>query len=154
MKRKCTILLFIICIFCLTGCSSKRHAITIDEFEQMTNQKEYYFLNTTENFQDDSMIQEAGLAYTAVWQIEFYVLDTEEDAITIYQKNITNYEDLKDTINTYSLTEKTYRNGETYSLTTNTKYLYVSRIDRTVLFIYVPVEYRSKVSRFAKDLGY
>ena len=120
----------------------------------MTNQKEYYFLNTTENFQDDSMIQEAGLAYTAVWQIEFYVLDTEEDAITIYQKNITNYEDLKDTINTYSLTEKTYRNGETYSLTTNTKYLYVSRIDRTVLFIYVPVEYRSKVSRFAKDLGY
>ena len=154
MKKMCTILLFIILFLFLMGCSSKRNPISMQEFETIIRKKNYNYTNIKDHYLEDSTIQDAGIAYTSVWQVEFYILDTEENAIKMYDDNQSNYEDLKDTIHTYSLDEHSYKNGDTYSLITNKDYLYISRIDNTVIFTYVPVEYYNKVHHFINELGY
>ncbi len=152
MKRYFVILIIIICLFTLTGCSLMKKKISLDEFQDYTNSKNYNFFDVTDNFDYNKEVKKAGMAATTVWQIEFYIFDTKEHAIDMFNinkklfkkdKNNNSYEYMNDGIN-----------YKYYTLTTNKTYMYICRVDNTVIYCRVPVEYRNKVKRFIKDMGY
>lgn len=153
MKRK-----FFICfclflsLFILTGCSLRKKVISFDEFQSITMKSNYHFLDVTDQFNYDKRIKKAGLAATSVWQVEFYIFDTKDSADAMFQSNVKSFKEEKGST---SFEEKINMfNYKSYALTTNAQYMYVCRVENTVVYSRVPVEYRDKVIKFMKKIGY
>ena len=149
MKKLIILIIFISLLCC--GCNSNRKAITMDEFRSKTVEKDYNFFDVTDNFLDNTNIKEASMAATNIWHIEFYILDTDLHAEEMFEFNKKSFLEIKDNSKSYS---EDINKKNIYSLTTIKEYMYVSRIDNTLIFARVPVENRGAVKRFIKDLGY
>ena len=141
-----------ISLFILTGCSLHKKAISFDEFQSITMSSNYHFLDVTEQFSYDKRIKKAGLAATSVWQVEFYIFDSKDSADAMFQSNVKSFKEVKGST---SFEEKINMfNYKTYALTTNAQYMYVCRVDNTVAYSRVPVEYRDKVIKYIGKIGY
>lgn len=152
MKKKFFILCLFLIMITLTGCSLKRDPVSMDDFQKLTEEKNYNFMDVSDQFEEDDKILKAGLCATSVWQIEFYELDTVEHAKEMFESNKNSFEEEKGI--TSSELSNTMINYQIYALTTKDTYMYISQCENTVLYIRTPVEYRSKVKKFVKDLGY
>ena len=152
MKNKMIIILLLIAIFLITGCSIHKTAISSNDFENITNENEYYYFDVSEKFKDDNKVKSASMAATTVWQTEFYVLNNKTSAIEMFESN-KQVAEVEKTNTSYEETKKG-TNYESYSLTTNKTYTYICRVDNTIIFSRVPVEYRGKTKSFVKKLGY
>ena len=144
-------IIFIIVIF-VSGCGVQKKVLTVDEFRSISEDRGYHFFDVSDRFLDDDKIVSASLAATSVWQVEFYVLDNKDHAIEMYDSNIHTFLGEKDS-NSYEKKEKGL-NYENYSLTTNKTYMYVCRVDNTIIYSRVPVEYRSNIIKFINKLKY
>ena len=153
MKRKLFIyILLFISLFLLTGCSLKKKALSMDEFQDITIKNNYMFLDVTDQFEYNKSIKKAGLAATSVWQLEFYVFDNKDNAQDMFDNNVKLFKKEKNSTS-LQVTNKVF-NYENYALTTNKYYMYISRVDNTVVYSRVPVEYRSKIKKFVEKLEY
>lgn len=150
MKKIFIILLILLCF----GCGKIQSPITLEEFQDNCDKNELYFYDISDNFKESQKVIQAGMASTSVWHIEFYIFNEEDDAIEAYESNKQNFLDVKKESTTFTDSDKSYNNKVTYSLTTNTTYYYISRIDETMIFVQVPVEYRGRVKKFHESLGY
>ena len=138
-------------IVCFTGCQSSHKAITVDEFQDITKKNNYYFSDVSEQF-DDEKIERVVMASTTVWHVEYYVLDTVENAQDMFESNRISFKETM--ISTSYEKEKNTKNTKCYQLTTSYEFMYIYQVDNTLLFARVPVEYRSKVLKFIQDLDY
>ena len=145
-------LILLIGLFLLNGCQSSKKPITLEEFQTYTEGKEYVFMNISEQFDYDEKVESAAMASTSVWHVEFYILDSQENAEEIFEANRLSFQETK--ISTSAEKEKTAYHSKTYELTTSYEFMYLCQVDNTLLFARVPVEYRSKVLSFAKGLNY
>ena len=86
------------------------------------------------------------------WQVEFYVLDSSENASAMFNSNKNIFQNYSST----SSSEKTSItvNSATYSLTSSGYYMYLSKIDNTLLYVRVQDTYKNTVKDFVKALGY
>lgn len=104
-----------------------------------------------------SSITQVKQAYLAIdnsysYQIEFYELIDEEAAISFYNNNKKSFEESKG--NASADTNVEMKNHAKYTLSSNGKYMVVSRIDNTVIYISVPDAYRDVVKDILKEIGY
>ena len=151
MKVKTLFVLFI-SLFFFTGCSSNHKALSLEEFQTITEKNGYYFSDVSEQFNYDEKIEHAVMASTTVWHVEYYLLDTEENAQDMYESNRISFQETM--ISTSDEKEKNTKKAKCYQLTTSYEFMYLYQIDNTLLFARVPVEYRSKVLKFIQELGY
>ena len=91
MKKKCLIILFSIIfalvLITLTGCGSKK-AITTEKFIEMAKKNNLEILNATDEFKNHSQVKKATAAVSNdEWQVEFYILDTKESAVGMFNTN-------------------------------------------------------------------
>ena len=95
---------------------------------------------------------EAYIAQKDDYQIEFYKLSSEENAVNMYDTNKAKFETQKG--NNATSTNANMKNYSTYSLNSNGKYKYISRIDDT--FVYVDVDENNKeaIRDIIKEIGY
>ena len=154
MKKK-TILfgvIFLLALITLTGCGNKK-AITTEKFKNLAKSNNLEILNATDEFENYSQVKEATAAFkNNEWQVEFYVLDTKESAVGMFNTNKNIFDNSKNGVSSnFSVSLK---NFESYTLKTDGYYKYVARIDNTLVYANVKETYETNAKAFIKKLGY
>ena len=86
------------------------------------------------------------------WQVEFYVLDNSANASSMFNSNRNIFENYRS--NSSSEKSAITGNSSTYSLISSGYYMYLCRIDNTLLYVKVQDTYKNTVQNFVKALGY
>ena len=85
-------------------------------------------------------------------EIEFYKYESVNDARI---KFIDNNEDLLSNISgSYAIRSFTWKNGERITVGNDGRYILLSRVDDTMIFLNVKSDYKSDVVEIIKDIGY
>ena len=158
MKKR-YIFLGIICLlamFILTGCG-KKTAISTGEFINITTSKDLQVANIINQFPSFPNIKEATLALsennnTVDWQMEFYIINSSENAKSMFENNKKILEDANTKYN--SRKEINMNNYSTYTMITDNYYLYLSQVDNTFLYVNVPKSFKDDVQSIIKELKY
>lgn len=140
-------------IVVFSSLNKEKTSILADTFSTTMKNKGYVVYNVTSSFaQYENYMSKAYVAKGNGYQIEFYELSTVENAISMYNTNKAKFESQKSNVS--SSTTASMNNYSTYSLNTNGKYKYISRIDNTVVYIDVDEQYKDTVKSIMKEIGY
>ena len=151
MKKKVFILGIIALIF-LTGCNNKT-AITTDIFTEKAKENGLLITDAISQFKDATFIKNATIAQSVDgWQIEFYILEDENYASSMFEKNKLTFESEK--TNTSIEKRINGKSNNRYELTTNNSYMYLSRIDNTLLYMKSDISNKDNIKSFVKILNY
>ncbi len=148
------IAVIIVGVCALIGALNKeRVSMTADQFNRIMESNGYVMTDTTNQFAEyGSLMTKSYVAQKSGYQIEFYELSNEENAISMYNTNKTRFESQKTNVSASSTVEM--KNYAIYSLTTNGKYKYVSRINNTLVYLDVDTTYKDTVKDIIKEIGY
>lgn len=129
--------------------------ITATKFESIMEEKQFSIINSKTQFEEYDYIKDSMIAMQndGDYQIEFYVMDDTSNAAAFFKSNKSIFEN-KASDSSKSRISTTFKNGETFKLNSNGKYMAVSRIDNTVVYVNVDSEYKDSVDDILKDLGY
>ena len=134
----------------LTGCVNKK-AVTTNEFINVVKSNGYEVKDVKDQFNYD-YIKEATLAINDDYQIEFYVLDNASNAKKMFESNKQIFESYKSGVSTEA--SSNVGNNSIFTLNSNGYYMYLSRIDNTLLYIRVESKYKDNVKSIVSKLGY
>lgn len=154
MKKRNIILTVLIGIllFTLTGCS-KKTVITDADFQRILKESGYTLYDATSQFSSYGIVESASVAQsTSGYQVEFYVLKSESDAISMFNTNKSTFESYKG--NSSSESSTSMSNYSTYTLTSAGYYMHLCRVDNTLLYLRVKDTYKKDVQTVVKKLGY
>ncbi len=132
---------------------SKKEPIDILAFESATLKSGYSFGVDEEIEKTNQAFKNTGFAIDEEdgFQIEFYVMANSNDARQLFEHMKTDLE----TQNTTSISKtESGANYTIYSATTETDFLYATRIDNTVLYANVEVDDKDEVKKFIEKIGY
>ena len=150
MKKK-IIFIILISLF-LTGCVGSKEKLTPTQFSEYAIESEYEIQDKTKALKD-SNIKKVILAKKGNdYQIEFYKLKGITEAIYMFNDNRKEFKTSKTETSTYTYTN--LGNYSVYSLTNESYYMYLCRVDDTLLYIKVPINYKDEVIEFTEKIGY
>lgn len=161
MKKKLLIVLFcfiVVCSICLlTGCSTKKNSISSEEFKSKMEEKGYTLIEATDQFPTAEYLKKVYLAcdvenQSINYQIEFYEFSDDDNAVKFFNQNKAIFEESKSSSSIETSTS--IGNNAKYTLTANSKYKVLSRINNTVIFVDVDSKYKDTVNDVLKELGY
>lgn len=149
------IMIVIVCIVVaiFSVLNKEKTPISSEEFKSIMEGKSFTIIDVTQQFvQYKDYMLEAYIAQKDDYQIEFYKLSSGENAVNMYETNKAKFETQKG--NNATSTNANMKNYSTYSLNSNGKYKYISRIDDT--FVYVDVDENNKeaIRDIIKEIGY
>ena len=128
-------------------------AITASSFNSTMSQKGYDVQDARSQFAGYDYIKQALIAVSQEgYQIEFYELEDETYAKNFYNDNKYIFESSKG--NASAETSTSLKNYSKYTLSSNGKYMVVSRIDNTVIYVDVDNSYKDTVKTLLSELGY
>ena len=132
-----------------------KQPITAGDFKDIMEDKDFEIIDAIDQVDDyDNGIKKAYIALEEDYdyQIEFYKLDEEDDAIDFYKNNKEIFEDSKGSSSVE--TKVSMGNNSKYTLKTNDEYKVVSRIEDTVIYLNVDDKYEDEVKEILKEKGY
>lgn len=161
MKKEFKIVIISICvIIALTLCiyiCIKPKLITSDEFISNSKKLGYSCLKTNETISSTAI--EFWKAQKDGYEINFHA--TMSNIEKRAKKSITDkhFEEIKEEYeNLKSPSSKeeysSFNNFSKYSLTTEEFYIKVTKIDNTIMFAKVPIQYKDEIINFFEQLGY
>ena len=154
MKKKSILLvaLFVGVLFLFTGCGKKTVATDAD-FRKVFQESGYAIYDATSQFDATGVVESASIAQsTSGHQVEFYVLKSEEDAVSMFNTNKSTFEAYKG--NSSSESSANMSNYSTYTLTSSGYYMHLCRVDNTLLYVRVKDNFKKDVQAIVKKLGY
>ena len=132
MKKKLSLIaVLVLFALTLTGCLNKS-VKTTDDFVKLAEEKEMKITNAIDQFGYVDFIEEANVATADGWQVEFYVLSDVAEAEGMYETNVAKFEAKK--ANSSTETSAEMGNYDSYGLTTGGFYMYVARVENTLIF--------------------
>lgn len=148
MKKKLQLIVFIGITILL--CSCKRNsALTEEEFTSITKNHKLTVVDVTEQFESKKQVKGAYVADSGNdYQIEYFVFDSENSAKDMYNKNKDDFKSTK------SNKDKEKESNDTYTTTTSDYFMYISRIENSVLYIKVPISVKEEIQKIIKELKY
>lgn len=132
-----------------------KEPISARDFKDIMKDKDFEIIDAKENqFAEYDYIEKAYVALEEDYdyQIEFYKLDKEDDAIDFYEHNKEIFEDSKGSSSVGNETKM--GNNSKYTLKTKNEYKVVSRIENTVIYVDVDEKYEDEVKEILKEMGY
>lgn len=155
--RAISIILFcIITCITLTSCSigKRKDSITPDTFCSKMQDKSFTIVDSTEQFSSTDGVQNVYIAIAPnyTYQIEFYELSDDSQAEESYEKNIQTFE--KSKTNVSSNTEVKLANYAKYTLLSNGKYMVISRINNTFIYVNADSDYKDDIDDILSNFGY
>jgi len=136
--------------------NTERNALSISRFEAIMEKQGYQLFDSTDQYSDYSeYIKKCSIAIGkyAEYQIEFYELTSNENALALYDENRATFETVATEENPASVDENSDKYSK-YVLAVSGRYMVLSRIDNTVVYADVNDDYRAKVENALKVLGY
>lgn len=150
MKKLISILIGAVLIFAVIGCGNKK-AMTVEEFESKMVKNGYEVIDITSQYPSKA-IKNVMIAKKDNYQIEFFVVENVDVAVSSYNLNKETFEKSKSNKNVE--TKKTMGNTSKYTLKANSKYKVISRIENTFIFINAPQEKSEEIDKTLKELNY
>ena len=132
-----------------------KESISANDFKNIMEDKDFEIVDVMDQFEEyDEYIKKAYIALEEDYdyQIEFYKLDEEDDAISFYKTNKEKFEASKGSSSVE--TKVSMGNNSKYTLKTNDEYKVVSRIEDTVIYVDVDEKYEDEVKEILKEIGY
>lgn len=129
-----------------------REPITAEKFENMMEAKNFEIIDAKDQFTDAPYVENALIALNNNYQIEFYVLTTNEHANTMFLNNQNKFEENKGSVSSYSTVN--FKNGSKYTLSSNGKYSTITQIDNTVIYLNIDEEYKEEVKLILEEINY
>ena len=134
--------------------NKNKESITANEFKNKMEDMNYIVVDAKDQFEEYDYIEKVYLAAPKnyKYQIEFYEMDEEEQAISFYNNNQEIFESYNSSAS--AETNVSIGNNAKYTLTTEDEYRLLSRIDNTVIYVHVDKEYKDEIKEVLKELGY
>jgi len=132
-----------------------KEPISAGDFKDIMEDKDFEIVDAMDQFEEyDEYIKKAYIALEEDYdyQIEFYKLNEEDDAISFYKTNKEKFEASKSSSSVE--TRVSMGNNSKYTLKTNDEYKVVSRIEDTVIYVDVDEKYEDEVKEILKEMGY
>jgi len=159
MKKSVKIIIAILIVILIAGVSvffllnKEKTSITAEEFKTIMVDKGYTFVDVKQQFAIYDFIEKAYIALKDKdYQIEFYETSDNESAIYLYNHNMSLAENKK--TSGHIRTTMQGKNYSEYTLISEGKYKYISRINNTMVYVDVDTEYQEEVKEILKELGY
>lgn len=151
MKKLLSIVSIICLTFVLGGCSNKEE-LTIDKFKEITEEEGCIVTDLSSafevNLEGSTVIASCD---NGNFQVQFMTAD--EDAVkNLFETNKTLIEGAKSGNSAES--SVSVKNYDTYSLTTDGTYNYISRVGSTFLYVSCDDDYKDNVKSLIDKLGY
>lgn len=155
MKKKNIFLKITLClmiIILLTGCKNKK-AINSNDFKEKATSNNYIVSDITSQFEKSKIVENAVTANKlGAWVVEFYTLKNDSNAK--YMFNYNKEKASSEKANNSKEVSSSSGNFSTYSLTNNGYYIYICKVDNTLLYTKVNEQYKDEVNKFIQELGY
>ena len=154
IKKIFLILLLIPCVFMLSGCL-KQKSITADQFKNIMAKNGYEVVESTDQYKDIMKVKKSYIALykDRKFQFELIEFDTIEEAIRIYDINKQKFEDKK-TTTAYKYVNIDGKNYSKYRCISGGKYMALTRINNTLMYVDINQEYEKEVNNAIKKFGY
>jgi len=150
MKKLMLIGVAVVALFVLAACSA-REAITASDFEMQMARAGYSVQDVTTQVDMSSLVS-YHIAYLNNTYVEFLVLETESRAIR--QFNDVQRMFIGSRGNVYSYRVSSASNFNRFSQTSNGEFLFVGRVDNTILLLMTDSDSRSKADEIISLFGY
>lgn len=150
MKKK--ILFIVIISLLLTGCVGSKEIISYNQFIEYAAESEFEIQDKTKALKDPNIKKVILAKKSDEYQIEFYKLKGITEAIYMFNDNRKIFKTSKNETSTYTYTN--LGNYSVYSLTNESYYMYLCRVDNTLLYVKVPIEYKDEIIEFSEKIGY
>ncbi len=164
MKKSIIIVLIIIAIIIaifgiilvsvFVNLTKEKTPMTASSFKNSMEQKGYIVSDANSQISEYDYIKQVYVAVDSdySYKIEFYELSDENYAMNFYNTNKSIFESSKG--NASAETSAGLKNYSKYTLSSNGKYMVVSRIDNTVVYLNVDDSYKDTVNNLLNELGY
>ncbi|MCI8486731.1 MAG: hypothetical protein HFJ20_06665 [Clostridia bacterium] len=164
--KKSLIIIIVICVIALIMIASiggyflikvlnqEKNPMTVDAFKSLIRDKGYTIIDVKEQFNEYDYIEDAYVAILddGEYQIEFYKMSNEESAIMFYNNNKSIFE--SSISSSSAQTNNEMKNYSKYTLQSNNKYMAISRIEDTVIYVKVDIKYKDKIKDLLNEIGY
>jgi hypothetical protein len=147
------IMSFILVLVLLTfsSCSTNKEVISYMSFGETLEGMGYTIVDATSQFPEGS-VNGVLLAILDTYQIEFYEVPTEEQAIKAFEENKETFDAISST--TSSDSSISLGNYSTYSRTTEDNFYLVTRVENTFIYASVAKEFKEDIEAVVEKLGY
>lgn len=134
--------------------NKEKTSITASAFYDIMSQKGYIVQDAKSQFSDYDYITQVYIAASEdySYQIEFYELSDDSYATSFFNNNKSIFESSKG--NASAQTSVALKNYSKYTLSSNGKYMVLSRIDNTVVYVNVDDTYKDSIKTILDELGY
>lgn len=138
----------------IVNSNKEKTPITASDFYTTMSQKGYSLRDANSQYSSYNYIKQVYLAISKdySYQIEFYELLDDSYATIFYNTNKSNFESSKG--NAVAETNVELKNYSKYTLLVNDKYMVISRIGNTVMYVNVDNDYKDTVNSLLDELGY
>jgi len=143
--------ILILMILLCTSCATSKTPVTSEAFKEIMEDEGYDIYEITDQY-EEGQFDSAQIAMKDDYKVEFYVLPTDDAAISMYNINKSDFENLKGSNSANKYVE--VGNYGFYELTTGDGYYALSRVDNTLVFIKTDKENKDEMKKVLKNLGY
>lgn len=126
--------------------------MTTESFKNTMEKKGFTVQSAKEQFAEYEYVKEATIASNGDYQLEFYELSDVNNAVKFYNNNKSIFEQSKGTVS--SNTSVNLKNSSKYTQSSSEKYMVVSRIENTVIYVDVEDSYKETVKTLLDEIGY
>ena len=152
MKR-IGILFILLCCFVITGCSNKVKEIkTLNDFDSVCTSLGFEANDNLQNYQTDSYIVGSRIVNLDEYKVEMIIYDNEDNASKVQEEQIDTFLKVRNTLVT--VVKDKGKNYYEFKMVTNGYYMVSTRIENTLIFAQLPVDYKDKVDSIMDKLGY
>lgn len=147
-------MLLLLSVCTLTACGKTKKSNM--EFVELMEGRDFTVTDCTDQYADNAEIKDVQVAIEqdGNYQVEFYTLDTEDNAIAFFNSNydiLSVYEeDSKNRRTSNASTKK----SQFFELTGEEGFYCIVRVENTVFYSVVNREYKDAVKDIKKELGY
>lgn len=144
----------IVMLIGLVGCSliEGRTKLGLSEFKEKMENNDFVVVDASGQFANQEHVEGVYIAQKTGYQIEFFDLNSSENATKVFNGNKSIFDQDKSALSTSSSINLS--NFSSYTLKTGGKFKYISKIDDTMLYLNVDEEYEEEVKLILEGLGY
>ena len=160
MKKSVMIIIAIVVILLVIGgilffmLSPKKKAVTEEQFVEIAKEKGYNIGEVQKDTLNNAAITSAKIAVSSDYRylVEFYILNSHEATSHFFNECKSNFESNK--VNGAIPIEESGKEYEKYTLKSDGKYMYLARVNNTIIQLNVNEQDEKAVTEFINALGY
>ena len=152
MNKKIFLYIFLLCLF-LTGCKGNIKEVgTLETFNNTFSNIGFSVSDNSETYTEDKYLGAMIAKNDEDVTVQMVIYKNTDDAIKIQEEHIEMFQLLKSTSNI--INKDKGKNYYSYTMISNNQYMISTRIDNTLVFCKVPLEYKDTIENAINKMGY